>query len=80
MSRRIVVREFIEPRGPLTHRECTLPKDVLEYILGFDLEEECTVYFMDPEMYRMVLHLIPESRGNLRLVRSNESKSKSATS
>ena len=34
---RIVVHEYVIPRGPVTHRECSVPRDLLEYILGVDL-------------------------------------------
>ena len=46
---RIVVHEYVVPRGPLTHRECTVPKGLLEYLLGVYLEKEQTDYFMDVE-------------------------------
>ena len=46
---KIIVHEFVEPKGPITNRECTVPKDLLEYLLGVDLEKEQTDYFIDME-------------------------------
>ncbi len=66
MPRRIVVHEYILPRGPVTHRECTIPADLLEYLLGVDLEVEQTDYYMDPEMYEDLLKM-SEVRANLTL-------------
>ena len=66
MPRRIVVHEFVLPRGPVTHRECTIPAGLLEYLLGVDLEEEQTDYYMDVEQYVMLLRM-NEVRANLTL-------------
>ena len=66
MYRRIIVHEFIEPSGPLTHRECTVPKDLLEYLLGVALKEDQTDYFMDISQYSMLLQM-PDTRANLTL-------------
>ena len=76
--RKIIIREFIEPKGPITHKECTIPKDMLEYLLGIKLKEEQTEYFMDIEQYSMLLKM-PKVRANLKLYKgkkyeSNESK------
>ena len=51
MYRRIIVHEYVAPRGPLTHRECTVSQSLLEYLLGVALEEEQTDYFMDISQY-----------------------------
>ena len=77
--KKIIVHEFIEPKGPITHRECTVPKDLLEYLLGVELKEERMSYFMDIELYSMLLKM-PEVRANLKLhtggkYESHESKS-----
>ena len=40
MYRRIIVHEYVAPRGPLTNRECTVSQSLLEYLLGIELEEE----------------------------------------
>jgi hypothetical protein len=63
---KIIVHEFVEPRGPITNRECTVPKDLLEYLLGIDLDKERTDYFMDIDLYSMLLKL-PEVKANLKL-------------
>ena len=63
---RIVVHEYVVPRGPITHRECTVPKGLLEYLLGEYLEKEQTDYFMDVEQYSMLLKM-PQTRANLTL-------------
>lgn len=64
---RITVHEYIVPRGPVTHRECTIPKDILEYVLGMYLEDTQTEYWMDTEQYSMLIGL-PEARPNLKII------------
>ena len=64
--RKIIVHEYDQIRGPLTDRECTVPKYMLEYLLGVALEEEQTDYFMDISQYSMLLKM-PEARANLTL-------------
>jgi len=79
---KIIVHEFVEPKGPITNRECTIPKDLLEYLLGVNLEKEQTEYFMDTSQYSMLLKL-PETRANLKLHIGGKyegHKSKSSTS
>ena len=66
MYRRIIVHEYVAPRGPLTHRECTVSLSLLEYLLGVQLEEEQTDYFMDISQYSMLLKM-PDTRANLTL-------------
>jgi len=82
MPRRIVVHEYILPRGPVTHKQCTIPADLLEYLLGVDLEEEQTDYYMDTEQYIMLLRM-NEVRANLTLHlggKYEKTKSKSSPS
>ena len=81
MYRRIIVHEYVAPRGPLTHRECTVSQSLLEYLLGVQLEEEQTDYFMDVSQYSMLLKM-PETRANLTLHKGGkyEPDSKSASS
>ena len=66
MYRRIIVHEYVEPRGPLTNRECTVSQGLLEYLLGVKLEEEQTEYFMDTSQYSMLLKM-PDTKANLTL-------------
>ena len=73
---RIVVHEYVIPRGPVTHRECSVPRDLLEYILGVDLEQEQTEYWMDVEQYNMLLDL-PEVRPNLTLIQGGKCQNQS---
>ena len=73
---RIVVHEYVIPRGPVTHRECSVPRDLLEYILGVDLEQEQTEYWMDVEQYNMLLAL-PEVRPNLTLIQGGKCQNQS---
>ena len=73
---RIVVHEYVIPRGPVTHRECSVPRDLLEYILGVDLEQEQTEYWMDVEQYNMLLDL-PEVRPNLTLIQGGKCQTQS---
>tara|TARA_Y100000310_G_C20103873_1_gene544004 strand:+ start:47 stop:277 length:231 start_codon:yes stop_codon:yes gene_type:complete len=61
---RIIVHEYTVPKGPLTHRECTVPKSLLEDILEVFLEEEQTDYFMGTDEYNMLLKM-PQTRANL---------------
>ena len=66
LRRKIVVHEYDQIKGSLTDKECTVPKDLLEYLLGVDLEQEQTDYFMDISQYRMLLKM-PDTRANLTL-------------
>ena len=66
LRRKIIVHEYDQIKGSLTDKECTVPKDLLEYLLGVDLEKEQTDYFMDMEQYSMLLKM-PETRANLKL-------------
>lgn len=68
---RITVHEYIVPRGPVTHRECTVPRDLLEYILGVQLEQEQTEYWMDIEQYSLLIGL-PETKPNLKLLQGGK--------
>tara|TARA_Y100000310_G_scaffold311800_1_gene358444 strand:- start:888 stop:1100 length:213 start_codon:yes stop_codon:yes gene_type:complete len=68
---RITVHEYIVPRGPVTHRECTVPRDLLEYILGVELEQEQTEYWMDIEQYSLLIGL-PETKPNLKLLQGGK--------
>lgn len=80
--RKIIVHEYDQIRGPLTDRECTVPKYLLEYLLGVALEEEQTDYFMDISQYSMLLKM-PETRANLTLHKGGKyeaPESKSSTS
>ena len=80
--RRIIVHEYDQIRGPLTNRECTIPKNLLEYLLGVKLEQEQTDYFMDISQYSMLLKM-PETRANLTFHKGGKyekAKSKSSAS
>ena len=66
LRRKIVVHEYDQIKGSLTDKECTVPKDLLEYLLGVDLEQEQTDYFMDISQYSMLLKM-PDTRANLTL-------------
>ena len=65
-SRKIIVHEYDLIKGSLTNRECTVSQSLLEYLLGVQLEEEQTDYFMDISQYSMLLKM-PETRANLTL-------------
>ena len=73
---RVVVHEYVIPRGPVTHRECSVPRELLEYILGVDLEEEQTEYWMDVEQYNMLLDL-PDVRPNLTIIKGGKCQNQS---
>ena len=64
--RKIIVLEYDLIKGSLTNRECTVSKDLLDYLLGVELEEEQTDYFMDISQYSMLLKM-PDTRANLTL-------------
>ena len=53
-----------------------MPRDLLEYILGVDLEQEQTEYWMDVEQYNMLLDL-PEVRPNLTLIQGGKCQNQS---
>ena len=57
MNVSIVVHEFIEPQGPVTHRKCVVPKGLLEYLIGIKLDADVTEYYMDISLYTMLLKL-----------------------
>ena len=81
LRRKIIVHEYDQIKGSLTDKECTVPKDLLEYLLGVDLEQEQTDYFMDISQYSMLLKM-PEARANLTLHKGGkyEPDSKSTSS
>ena len=82
LRRKIIIHEYDQIKGSLTNKECTVPKDLLEYLLGVDLEQEQTDYFLDISQYSMLLKM-PETRANLTLHKGGKyeaPESKSSTS
>ncbi len=75
----IIVHEIIEPKGPLTHRQCLAPKGLLEYVLGCELRKDQDKYYLDVELFSLLLTL-PSVKPNIRLVYRREDDSKSKAS